>query len=200
MDYYTSDWHVGHRNIIRYSSRPFSSVDEMNEALTQRCNERVKSEDRLIVVGDCSLNEALVAPFLAKLTCKNLILVPGNHDTCHPAHRAHKKAADKKASADVVAKRYLDYGFKEVHLNLVIDEFVINHMPYQGKGELDEGYKEWRPTYQEGKTLVCGHIHNAWKMKTDPGLQINVGCDVWDYYPVSVDRIRAFLKEATNDC
>ena len=30
--HFTSDLHFGHANIIKYSSRPFDSVDDMNEA------------------------------------------------------------------------------------------------------------------------------------------------------------------------
>jgi calcineurin-like phosphoesterase family protein len=32
--YFTSDLHLGHANIISYSSRPFGGVAQMNAALT----------------------------------------------------------------------------------------------------------------------------------------------------------------------
>jgi len=31
MTFFTSDQHLGHRNIIRLCSRPFSSIEEMDE-------------------------------------------------------------------------------------------------------------------------------------------------------------------------
>ena len=43
--------------------------------------------------------------------------------------------------------------------------------------------------------LLCGHVHNAWKirpLKDKSGrtkLLINVGVDVWNFYPVSIDRL-----------
>ena len=33
MVYFTADTHFDHANIIRFCNRPFTSVDEMNEAL-----------------------------------------------------------------------------------------------------------------------------------------------------------------------
>lgn len=33
MTFFTSDLHLGHRNIIRLCGRPFASLEEMDEAL-----------------------------------------------------------------------------------------------------------------------------------------------------------------------
>lgn len=47
MIWFTSDTHFGHKNIIDYSNRPFSSVEEMNEVLINNCNERVSNDDEI---------------------------------------------------------------------------------------------------------------------------------------------------------
>lgn len=45
MNFYISDTHFGHQNIIRYDNRPFSTADEMDEALIDRWNDVVSDED-----------------------------------------------------------------------------------------------------------------------------------------------------------
>jgi len=48
----TSDLHLGHDNIRKYCSRPFKTLEEMNETIIRRWNERVKKEDFVYHVGD----------------------------------------------------------------------------------------------------------------------------------------------------
>jgi calcineurin-like phosphoesterase family protein len=40
--------------------------------------------------------------------------------------------------------------------------------------------------------MLCGHVHEAWKRHVRV---INVGVDVWDFYPVSVDQLLEVMKE-----
>lgn len=47
--FFTSDLHFGHKNIIQYDQRPFSSVDEMDAALIERWNRKVSPEDLVYV-------------------------------------------------------------------------------------------------------------------------------------------------------
>ena len=35
--FYISDWHYGHANVIAFDNRPFKSLLEMDEALFDRC-------------------------------------------------------------------------------------------------------------------------------------------------------------------
>ena len=55
MKYYTSDLHFGHKNIIKYEDRPFSSIEEMDEALIDKWNKKVKKNDEVYILGDFAL-------------------------------------------------------------------------------------------------------------------------------------------------
>lgn len=44
-NFYISDLHIGHENILRFDNRPFADVNEMNNKLTENWNARVHSND-----------------------------------------------------------------------------------------------------------------------------------------------------------
>lgn len=52
MIYFTADTHFGHENVIRFCDRPFSSANEMDEAMIANWNARVKGDDTVYVLGD----------------------------------------------------------------------------------------------------------------------------------------------------
>jgi len=72
-----SDTHFGHYNIIRYSNRPFTTVNEMNDAMLTNWNETVKPDDIVWHLGDVYFKNPEIIPKL--YGHKNLIL--GNHDS-----------------------------------------------------------------------------------------------------------------------
>jgi len=78
----TSDHHLGHTRIIEYCSRPFSSVEHMNDTLVDAWNSCVSDDDYVLHLGDVAflkrLDEHTVSS-LKKLRGKK-VLVRGNHD------------------------------------------------------------------------------------------------------------------------
>jgi calcineurin-like phosphoesterase family protein len=186
MIWFTSDHHFYHTNVIRYCSRPFSSVEEMNEVMVERWNEVVRPEDTVYHLGDFSLAHRAVTVFVPKLNgTKHLIA--GNHDHCHPAH--HKNKGTKRERMEAL---YLEAGFASIALAAALEiggnHVLLHHMPYQGDHD-KERYTKYRPK-DEGAWLLHGHVHEKWKQR---GRMINVGVDVWDFRPVSIVEIEALL-------
>ena len=50
MIYFTADTHFGHENVIRFCDRPFSSANEMDEAMIANWNARVRGNDTVYIL------------------------------------------------------------------------------------------------------------------------------------------------------
>tara|TARA_R110002020_G_scaffold37124_21_gene112115 strand:+ start:7394 stop:8038 length:645 start_codon:yes stop_codon:yes gene_type:complete len=160
MDFFISDIHFGHKNVIRFCNRPFVTVSEMNNEIISRWNSVVTDADRVFVVGDvflCSPEEA--KQYISQLN-GHKILVQGNHDL-------HEKKM-LWTGFDEFHKRY-EYTMPDGRLAL------IEHYP-SPDCLLDCKYD----------LMIHGHIHIDDKVV---GKKINVSCDIWDFYPVSIDKL-----------
>ncbi len=177
--YFTSDNHFGHTNVIKYTLRPFSNIDEMNSELIARYNSVVNEDDLVYHLGDFSLDERLVPIILPKLNGRKQ-LIAGNHDKCHSCHKKHLKYIQK----------YIEYGFESVKEVDTLNNWLLCHMPYINDDLESERYAQYRPI-DKGMWLLHGHVHNSWKVK---GRMINVGVDQWDYAPVSLEQLEELRK------
>lgn len=76
MIFFTSDTHFGHKPIINFCRRPYSSVEEMNEALVQNWNSKVSKGDTVYHLGDFAFHDHKI---FHRLNGKKH-LIKGNHD------------------------------------------------------------------------------------------------------------------------
>lgn len=80
MNYFTSDLHLGHRNIIRLCNRPFATIEEMDETLIRNWNAKVTNGDTVYILGDLLFrNEKPAEEYLKQLKGKKHPII-GNHD------------------------------------------------------------------------------------------------------------------------
>lgn len=191
--WFTSDLHLGHERIIELCDRPFRDVDHMNRELIDRWNDRVQADEVVWVLGDVALGKiADTLPLCQKLNGYK-VLVAGNHDRCWAGH-------SKVRPAD--CQRYVDAGFARIHEGWELPNgavptyystppFSLSHFPYRGDSHDEDRYVSWRPI-DNGDWLLHGHVHNQWKVN---GRQINVGVDVWDYAPVSLETILSIVSD-----
>lgn len=164
--WFTSDYHLGHENIIKYCDRPFKDINKMNETIIRNHNERVKPNDIVFFLGDfCFKNtsggkegegQQITAESWLNQLNGNFVFIKGNHD----------KNNSLKAIIDFIV---ITLGGKDIYLC---------HNPQ------DFNYKY--------KINFVGHIHNKWKIKKEDKtrvLLINVGCDVWNFRPIDINEI-----------
>jgi len=163
MNYYTSDLHFGHANIIKFCERPWNTVDEMDAALIKKWNDRVTNEDHIYMLGDFCFNKQQFARKLEQLNgIKHIIL--GNHDP-HNVRYATE------------------------HIPNVIYHSLIHTVKDDGRKVVLCHYPiyEWNGFYQ-GVVHFHGHTHGT----IGPNFRDNafdVGVDSQDYEPKTYDEI-----------
>jgi calcineurin-like phosphoesterase family protein len=194
MIYFTSDNHFYHVNVIRYCNRPFSSVEHMNEIMVNNWNSVVGPSDIVYHLGDFSMAFRSIELYTRRLNGVKY-LVPGNHDFCHSFHKKSRTEENR----NLWINKYESNGWIILPEQTTIDLDDIGtvnlcHLPYQLTHSADDKYNKWRPN-DDGRWLLCGHIHQNWKVKDN---MINVGVDVWDHKPVSIKQIKEIIDEACN--
>ena len=200
VNYFTSDLHIGHTNVIKYCSRPFTSVEEMDSILVKNWNDLIKPEDSVYCLGDFSMSFIPVERSLRRLM-GNKFLIPGNHDFCHSYH---KKSRNPENRARWI-KEYERVGWtvlsEQTTLELEgIGTVNVCHHPYGDENSGDSAgyedkYAKWRPL-DDGNVLLCGHIHEKWLTKRSykGSLMVNCGVDVHNMRPISELELVALIK------
>lgn len=169
--WWTSDQHFGHANIIRYCNRPFQTVEEMDQCIIDRWNERVGEMDEVFVVGDFSFHDRTKTQAILNTLHGRKVLFMGNHD-------------ERKTKT-----YWKSVGFHEVHDNQEILLHPTNEMVFVSHIPLFEH----RLRYQ-----ICGHVHNQYTVKpyvTNKRVLVNVGVDRWQFFPVSADQVAQLFLE-----
>lgn len=148
--YFSADSHFSHTNMARGVSRwekghrDFDTVEEMNIALVDRINEKVKADDTFYHLGDWSFGGYdQIKIFRDQLNCKNIHLILGNHDENIMKHFAETKSLFSSISF-----------YREIKLNGV--HFVMFHYPIG----------EWHKKYK-GSIHLHGHSHGNYKQVID---------------------------------
>lgn len=154
-----SDQHFGHKNIIKYSNRPFADTDDMRESMIRNHNELVGIDDVVIWIGDVAfLPDDKANEILHRLNGYKILII-GNHDM--------NKKKLKKLHVDEVHMTYdIDCG----GLVLLFTHFPLGNLPTRT---------------DEGATIinVHGHTHD----KQDQSVQhINCSVERIEYKPVGL--------------
>lgn len=171
--FFTADQHFGHKNIIEYCNRPFSDVEEMNEALIENWNKTVDNNDKIFVLGDFALGSSENIIKWGRALKGNKMLILGNHD---------------RASKSV----YLEAGFKEVSTYPIVWNwvYILSHAPICWDRALPvyEGTKE--PYFCN----IHGHIHDN-PTEMDPTGRCCVCVERTDYKPINVKEMLKRIYE-----
>lgn len=145
--FFISDTHFSHKSILNFEARPYSSIEEMDEAMIQNWNSTVRDDSVIYHLGDfCLSNQERHIEIIKQLKGK-IMLIKGNHDYSNTMKKL---------------RPYL-HGYYEVghYLKFNKRQFWLTHFP------MEIGL---RPR----KFSVSGHIHSHPNKHIN---QLNVGVD-----------------------
>ena len=165
MIWFTADTHFGHEHIIGYCRRPFESIEGMGAELIRRWNSKVQPEDTVYHLGDFAFAKYADVRALKNSLNGNIVFLKGNHD--------------KKGH------------IKSMILDINKHSVFLTHRPEDATPLM---------------LSLCGHVHERWKHCFNnicfnkkgcaPSMPIiNVGVDAWDFYPVSFEQIKNYIRE-----
>lgn len=178
--FFTSDTHFNHTNIIKYCNRPFESVQEHDEELIKRWNEKVPEDGIVFHLGDVGFgNKEYIKSILQRLHGK-IILVIGNHDW--------KNIVKEQAERFEIITQQINMKVDKQHI-------ILNHFPllcFSG------AYRDDNPTWQ-----LFGHVHTSPYSSSgldNPRLSIlfktqyDVGVDNNNFTPLSFTEIQKIIE------
>lgn len=166
----TADTHFGHENVIAYCGRPFSSIEEMDEALIANWNSVVGRKDVVWHLGDFAYGgREKVTQYKQRLNGK-IHCLRGNHDNPNT----------------------LALAFGEGRV------FDVRDVGYKGERIWLSHYahRVW-PASHKGSFHAYGHSHGG--LDGPRGLwgrSMDVGVDALGYTPIHVEAFLSALSPA----
>lgn len=164
-NWFSSDIHFGHENVIKYCNRPFADAKEMDSVIMENWNARVAPKDHVYFLGDFCFNKNWER-YLNKLNGR-FFFIFGNHDKQirNKIHHHHKViwAGD----------------YKEI--NIEKQPIILMHY----------AMRVWNKSHH-GAWMLYGHSHNS--LEDDKRLlSIDVGVDAHDFKPINFQEVREIM-------
>ena len=171
--FFTADTHFGHNNIIKFTKRPFVSIDEMNNKLIENWNAKVAPNDEIYHLGDVALMSGqTLTPILEKLNGK-IYLIKGNHEVA--ALQNEKKFEWVKDYHELIVK---DTDAHRGERLIVLFHYAM---------------RVWNASHH-GSWHLYGHSHGT--LPDDiTSLSFDAGIDCHHYAPISYEEVKTIMAK-----
>lgn len=176
MIWFTSDWHLDHANIIKYSNRPFANVEEQQKVILSNFFIKVKKGDIVYFLGDIAFNSDAFQLFAKQFrqqygTSVEFHYIEGNHEkSIIPEIKRFATSYSKLNEIywndqPITLCHYIMYSFSKSHFNA------------------------WQ---------IYGHHHGYVDTKM-LGKRMNVCVELNNYSPVSIDNVAKWMDQQPNN-
>lgn len=192
--WFTSDLHLGHKNIIKKLStwdsggqRDFDSVEEMDATIMRGINSNVMADDTLFLLGDSMFGKKDYDWLFNNIKCKNLYVLAGNH--CH--------TKNLRTACEKFGYHYTSAYGDDLRINN--KDYVISHYPILSWNNMGRGAAH-----------LYGHVHDSFSLIKNPVTEyftsmrtFDVGVDsafrmFGDYIPFNLEFIIDMLPPSND--
>lgn len=171
--FFSSDWHLGHKNIIRYDGRPFKTVEEMDNTILTNVTGQLQKGDTLYFLGDFALTRSgnAMEGYMKALayTEAKLFFIKGNHD---------------KRDTIKLYERYGTYLGEQKKISMEDgQDIVLNHY----------AMRVWDKSHR-GTWHLYGHSHHSLPDLKE-SLSFDVGINGWEYLLIPYNAVKARMAK-----
>ena len=170
MIWFSADFHLSHKNIIKYCNRPFRNIEEMDYAILENLKSKTKPKDILYYLGDLTFHESVAVEFFEMFKHLEIHYITGNHDN------------------QKVLKIVEEYCISVSPLkDIKIQEQSITLCHYAMRVWNKSHFNSWQ---------LYGHSH---AILEPVGKQYDVGVDNNNFFPVSFDELIEIMNNSPNN-
>jgi calcineurin-like phosphoesterase family protein len=176
--FFTSDFHLFHKNVLRFDNRPFKNVGDMHEEIINKWNHVVGENDVVYYLGDLTFAKAHEISEVNRILDEfngKIHFIIGNHDD---------DKVIRKFNRFETINDYVELKVTHNDNDVVVDTLVcLFHYPIYS----------WNKAHY-GSIHLHGHSHGNLHHGEDASYYVNrrvidVGCMLTDYQPIIFEEV-----------
>lgn len=183
--FFTSDYHIGHNNVIRFDNRPFENLHEMHEVMIEKWNSVVNDDSIIFYLGDYIYKgDVATAKWFSSQIKGRVHFLMGNHDRYKniTSLKRFEKIYGDDTTLGGATIQVRDQDCKDGWQSIVMCHYPILSWNKQH-------HSSWH---------IHGHCHQ--NLYNNPNMKwfydnkvIDAGCNGWDYTPISYQKVKEVM-------
>ena len=168
--FFVSDTHFSHVNVLKHCGRPFKNIEEHDEEIIRRWNNKVSKKDTVYHLGDFTFKSSKhVREFTNRLNGR-IVLILGNHDQGNPQ------------ITEVFGQCPQILRIKYYKQRIILSHYQLAN--WQGKN------RDIMPSWS-----LWGHAHGTTPLHKIEPRSMDVGVDSNNFTPLSFEEIKQAFED-----